>query len=78
MVAQHGVAVVNQKHLRQRRRLPGILAGAKEEVEEETLEDGANRQGEAGGNSTLKRPKEAGMPPVLLPRIRRLVHGAEL
>lgn len=78
MVAQYGATVATQKHLHLRRHLPGTLAGAMEEVEEETLEAGANSLGEAGGSSTLKRPREAGMPPALLPRIHRLVLGAEL
>lgn len=78
MVAQYGVTAVTQKHLHLRKHLPGTLAGAMEEVEEETLEAGVNSLGEAGGSSTLKRPREAGMPPTLLLRIHRLALGAEL
>lgn len=78
MVAQYGVTVVTQRHLHLRSHLAGTLAGAVEEVEQETLEDGVTSQVEAGGSSTLKRSREAGMLPALLPRIRRLVLGTEL
>lgn len=78
MEAQYGVTVVTQRHLHLRRHLVGTLAGAMEEVEQETLEAGVNSLVEAGGSSTLKRAREAGMPPALLPRIHRLVLGAEL
>ena len=70
MVAQYGVTVVNQRHLHLRTHLAGTLAGAMVEVDQETLE--------AGGSSTLKSPREAGMAPPLLHRIHRLVLGAEL
>lgn len=76
--AQCGVTVETRSHLHQRKHLAGTLAGAKEEVEQETLEVGATSLVETGGNSTLKRPREAGMPRAPLPRIHRLVLGAEL
>lgn len=78
MVAQYGVTRVTQRHLHPRRHLAGTLAGAMVEVEQETREAGVTSLLEAGGSSTLKRPREAGMPPALLPRIHRLVLGAEL
>lgn len=78
MVALYGVSVVIQKHPQPRRRLPGILAGAMEVTEEETPEAGANSQGVVGESSTLKRHRVAGIPPVPLPRIYRLVLGAGL
>lgn len=78
MVAQYGVTVATQKHLHLRKHLAGTLAGAMEVVEQETPEAGVTSLVEAGGSSTLKRPREAGKPPALLPRIHRLVLGAEL
>lgn len=78
MVAQYGVTVATQRHLHLRRHLAGTLAGAMEEVEQEILDAGVTSLVEAGVSSTLKRPREAGMPPALLPRIHRLVLGAEL
>lgn len=78
MVAQYGVTAVTQKHLHLRKHLLGSQVGAMEEVEEETLEAGVNSLGEDGGSSTLRRPKEAGMPQTLLLRIHRLALGAEL
>lgn len=77
MVVQYGVTVVSQRLLQLRRHLAGTLAGAMEEVEQETREAGVTSRVEAGGR-TLKKPREAGMPPALLPRIHRLVLGAEL
>ena len=77
MVAQYGVTVVNQRLLQLRRHLAGTLAGAMEEVGPETREAGVTSRVEAGGR-TLKTPREVGMPPALLPRIHRLVLGAEL
>lgn len=78
MVAQCGVTVETQKHLHRRSHLPGTLDGPTGEVEQETLEAGVNRLGEAGGSSTLKRPREAGMHLALHPRIRKPVLGTEL
>lgn len=78
MGAQYGATVATQKHLHLRRHLAGTLVGAIQEMEEETLEAGVNNLGEAGESSTLKKPKEAGMHPALLPRIHKLVLGAEL
>ena len=78
MVARYGVTVVTQRHLHLKSHLAGILAGVKEEVEQESLEAGVSSPVETGGSSTLKRPREAGMAPPLLPRIHRLVLGAEL
>ena len=78
IVAQYGVTVVTQKHLYPRMHLPGTLAGAMEEMDLVILEVGVNSLGEAGGSSTLKKPREAGMHPALPPRIHRLVLGAEL
>lgn len=78
MVAQYGVTVETQRHLHLKRHLAGTLAGAVEEVEQETLEAGVTSLVETGGSSALRRPREAGMPPALLPRIHRLVLGADL
>lgn len=78
MVTQYGVTVATQRQLHRRRHLAGTLAGAMEEVEQGILEAGVNSLVENGGSSTLKRPREAGMHPALLPRIHRLVLGAGL
>lgn len=78
IVAQYGVTVVSQRHLHLRRHLAGTLAGAVEEVEQEALGAGLTSLVEIGGSSALKRPREAGIPPALLPRIHRLVLGADL
>lgn len=78
METQFGVTVESQKHLQLRRHLPGTLAGGMEEVEQELLEAGVNSLGEAGGRSTLKKPREAGMHLALLPRIHKLAPGTEL
>lgn len=78
MVAQYGVTVPTQRHLRLKRHLDGTLAGAVEEVEQGALEAGVTSLVEIGGSSALRRPREAGIPPALLPRIHRLVLGTEL
>ena len=78
MVTQYGVTVVTLRHLHLRRHLAGTLAGVMEVVEQEALEAGATNPVQTGGSSILKRPKEAGMPPAVLPRIHRLVLGTEL
>lgn len=77
IIAQYGVTVATQRHLHLRRHLDGTLAGAVEEVEQETLEVGVTSLVETGGSSTLRRPREAGLPLALLPRIHRLVLGAD-
>lgn len=78
IVAQYGVTVVSQRHLHLRRHLAGTLAGAVEEVEQEALGAGLTSLVETGGSSALRSPREAGIPPALLPRIHRLVLGADL
>lgn len=78
MVAQYGVTVVTQRHLHLRRLLAGTLAGAMEEVDQEILGAGVTSPGENGESSTVKKPQEVGILLVLLPRINRLVLGAEL
>lgn len=78
IVAQYGVTVATLRHLHLRRHLAGTLAGAMEEVEQETLEVGVTSLVETGGRSTLKRPREAGIPPALLRRNHSLVLGAGL
>lgn len=78
MVTLYGVTVATQKQLPLRRHLAGTLAGAMEEVEQGILEAGGNSLVGTGVSSTLKRPREAGTHPALLPRIHRLVLGAEL
>lgn len=77
-VAQYGVTVMTQKHLHRRRPLAGTLAGAMEVVEQETLEAGGTSLGDVGKGTKLKRLRGAGMPPALLPRMHRVVPGAEL
>lgn len=77
MVVQHGLTVVTPRHLHLKRPLDGTLAGAMEEVELEILEAGGTSLEEAGESSTLKTHRGAGMPQALLPRMHRLVPGAE-
>lgn len=76
IIAQYGETVVTRRHLHPRRRLDGTLAGAVE-VEQETLGAGVTSLVEAGGNRALKRPREAGRPLALLPRIHRPPLGTE-
>lgn len=77
IAVQHGLTVVTLRHPHLKRLLAGTLAGAMVEMELEILEAGGTSLEEVGESSTLKRHKGAGMPQVLLPRMHRLVPGAE-
>lgn len=78
MVPQRGLSVGTQRHLHLRKCLAGTQAGAMEEVEQENLEAGLSNQGGTGESKTMKKPRVAGMLPVLLPRINRQVLGVKL
>lgn len=78
MLTQFGVTVATQRQLHLKKHLAGNLAGDTEEVERETQEAGVNSLVESGASSTLMKPREAGMRPVLPLRTHRLVLGAEL